>query len=163
MLWGIYFSVKNAYTFILPLCMGQFLFVFLSWLWSLGININRLVFPKIKLNNRLFKKAFYYVSFCSILFTIFFSIEASGLGNNLGKGILEDALALFGVLYVIAIWALLYLVYFIAKNIVAAEQKKIPELFEFIDIMFLLLVIYVGVWIVQPRINKIYSDLPNDS
>jgi hypothetical protein len=54
---------------------------------------------------------------------------------------------------------MLYSLYFVAKTIKTAELQKECTFKDFTEEFILILFYPIGLWIIQPRINKIYKDL----
>ncbi len=50
-----------------------------------------------------------------------------------------------------------YLFYFAAKALTSAENGKRTSLGDYIGVMFWLMIGW-GVWVIQPRVNKVYED-----
>jgi hypothetical protein len=53
---------------------------------------------------------------------------------------------------------LFYLLYFVSKNLVLAETKKPVSFYEYAGPLFLLWFFPVGVWFIQPRINRLFEE-----
>ena len=51
----------------------------------------------------------------------------------------------------------IYIVYFAAKTLKTIELNKEFKFKELSRVFFLILFLPIGIWFIQPRINKIYS------
>ncbi|MNL47293.1 hypothetical protein D3C87_1700740 [compost metagenome] len=75
---------------------------------------------------------------------------------------MSAALLLIIPLHLFSIFCLIYTLYFNAKSLKAVETRKPVTFSDFAGEFFLLWFFPVGVWIIQPRINKIFSEDPYD-
>lgn len=60
-------------------------------------------------------------------------------------------------LALIAVICMLYMVDFVAASLLAAESRRMPRFREYAKPFFLLLLFPLGIWLVQPRLNKLYD------
>lgn len=135
-------------------------FVFMLWIWSICVGLNNLLPNLNRLYLNQFKTIFYfyniYFIYDLITSNIIFSSLLSSKINFLEEiqrftsfsNIFLDLLSLF---------SLIYFVYFSAKTIQTIELNKELKFKEFSRVFFLILFLPVGIWFIQPRINKIYS------
>lgn len=118
-------------------------FCFLAWLWSMGSFLSSITQPASRLNVGLFRLALVYPPLYIVAFLTLF----------------EHSLpALFLViipLHLFAMFCMLYTLYFVSKSLVLAEKGE-PG--AFIGSFFLIWFFPVGVWIIQPRINRLYAE-----
>jgi hypothetical protein len=64
-------------------------------------------------------------------------------------------------LHLFAMVCMFYLSYFVAKSLVLAETSKPASFSDYAGPFFLLWFCPVGIWIVQPRVNRLYSGRKN--
>src|SRR6266496_5324966 len=64
-------------------------------------------------------------------------------------------------LHVFAMVCMFYLLYFVSKSLVLAETSKPASFYDYAGPFFLLWFFPVGIWIVQPRVNRLYSERKN--
>ena len=117
---------------IYPLIVGHFLAEYLP--------------NKIKLNN-----SFFLINF----FIVFASYSLIAIISD-GKGMVFNGLAAIPFLY--NFYAFVYFCAFPAKIIKSIELNKEAELGEYIADFFLILFLPIGIWFIQPRINKIVQN-----
>lgn len=114
-------------------------------LWPLLVanELQQLLPKKIQLNFNLFLvNAFVWLAF---LFGSIIIID--------GPGITFTGLSAVPVLYVI--FAYLYFLAFPAKILNSIEKQRTASLAEYIGDFFLVLFLPLGIWFLQPRINKV--------
>ncbi len=125
---------------------GLFGFLFYFWFWSLGSFLNSIVHPRLRLSYGFFCFAVVYPAVYVLAFMLF-------LQNHLPL--------LFAVvipLHLLAMFCMIYPLYFISKNLVLAETGKSASFSDYAGPFFLFWFFPVGVWFVQPRINRLYAD-----
>lgn len=115
----------------------------LAWLWSMGSFLSSITPQASRLNVRFFRLALVYPPLYIVAFLTLF----------------EHSLpALFLViipLHLFAMFCVLYTLYFVSKSLVLAERG---ESSSFMGPFFLIWFFPVGVWIIQPRVNRLYAE-----
>ncbi len=53
-----------------------------------------------------------------------------------------------------------YSLYFVAKNLAMAEKQEKVAFYDYAGPFFLLWFFFIGVWVIQPRINKMFASEP---
>src|SRR6266704_1240524 len=131
--------------------MVLFTFCFIGWFWSLGVFLRAIVDPALRLKMGFFRFAVIYVLlYVPIFFALFDSITVHP--------------AVFGIifpLHLFAVYCMFYLLYFVSKSLVLAESGKPVSFYDYSGPFFLLWFFPVGIWIVQPRINRLYEQNGN--
>ncbi|HEY3939956.1 MAG TPA: hypothetical protein VGL97_21185 [Bryobacteraceae bacterium] len=115
----------------------------LAWLWSVGSFLNSIVQPSLRLNMSLF----YFTLTIPLLYAAFSLVQSE---NSL------PAVVRITLQVLVAVCAI-YDIGFVADSLVRAETDK-PASFSDLAPLSLLIWLYVlGVWFVQPRINRLYA------
>ncbi len=60
----------------------------------------------------------------------------------------------------LALFCMFYVLYFNAKSLKSVELQRIATMNDYIGEFFLLWFSVIGIWLLQPRINQIFSDKP---
>jgi len=122
-------------------------FVYSFWIYSIGIYLFRINQKGFNLTR--FKISFFFLIFYFIFFLLLFAFIKVDT-------VFESAWAIgFVMLHLIAIFCYLYCSYFNAKLLNSIEQTKNVGINEILGDIFLILFFPLGVWFVQPRVNKI--------
>ncbi len=119
---------------------------FLLWLWSLGSFLVSVVPAALKLK----KKFFIFTILCSVIYAplsvaLFQSIDRKLL-------IITIPLHLFGG------FCMLCNLYFVAEGLVIAETGERASFWDCLGPFLLLFFAVIGVWFIQPRINRLYAE-----
>jgi len=54
------------------------------------------------------------------------------------------------------LFCIYYALYFLSKSLVLAETGKAPSLFAHLLLWFLFYFVPIGIWFIQPRINRLF-------
>jgi len=140
-------SPENSLKVGLPVWMAIVLstFCILGWFWALGLFLNSIVVPPLRLRVGLFRFALLYPALYIVLFMAFF-----GSTNPL----------LFAViipLHLLAMFCMFYCLYFVSKSLVLAETGKPASFSDYAGPFFLMWFYPLGVWFIQPRVNRLYA------
>jgi len=104
----------------------------------------------VKLELRL-KSGFFRVALIYLPFYLVFNIATF---QSFSPGLLELILPL----HLFVMICMFYLLYFVSKSLVMAETNKPASFCDYAGPFFLLWFFPVGIWIVQPRVNRLYSE-----
>lgn len=124
------------------------------WYWSIGIGLQKQIPENLKLNTNTFKICFLITLLFPIILSCLFAYIFSDPENFLN--FVSPIFVLYLVpLYIIAFLCSIYNMYFIAKTLKTAELKKQVKFGEFVGEFFIVMFYYVGIWVLQPKINEI--------
>ncbi len=140
---------------IFPIIMILFMGVFFGWFWSIAIGLQRKVPTNIKMKTKKFKIFFFIPLFYMLCISLFIGglingIIQNGVENSSGVGI-------FGIilpLHLLSMFGMFYSMYFVAKTFKTVELQKEVSFGDFAGEFFMLWFYFIGVWILQPKINK---------
>ena len=129
---------------IVQLLAALFLCVYFGWLYSLGVNLHKKLPSSVKMNLKKFKWRF-FVSIAVMLLTG----VLAGTDN-------EIAFVVMLIPSLVLAYCIFYCYYFIAKALKAVESQEPNE--DFLGEFFYLWFFPIGVWLIQPRVNKIFDE-----
>ncbi|MGN6294763.1 MAG: hypothetical protein ACTHMV_18585 [Chitinophagaceae bacterium] len=130
---------------------------FLGWFYTLGVNLYKKIPDTVQMNLMRFK-LFLIIPFVYILFLLLFFF------NTFGKTVVDEGQAVVrGVEFIILLhlfcmFCLFYCLYFNAKALKAAEWQRPVTFSDFAGEFFLLWFFPFGIWILQPRINRLFAE-----
>jgi hypothetical protein len=125
--------------------MLLFVVSFAGWLWSMGSFLSVISEPALRLNIHFFRFA---VIFAGVCLPTFFAFP---LGRKPMLAILVVPIFLFALFC----WAYAY--YFVSKSLVTVEKGRAVTRKDYEPTFLLFLVGFLGVWVIQPRINRLYA------
>lgn len=137
------------------LCMA----VYLGWIYTLGTQLVKKLPPGVRMNVGVFKilLAIPAVYITSIAVMIGFLPEMPALASD------EDAMKTIQLilpLHLFSMFCMFYSIYFNAKALRSAELKRKVSFSDFTGEFFLFWFFPVGIWLLQPRINKLFEAAP---
>lgn len=132
---------------IVQLLSLPFTIIYFLWIWTLGTELNKNVEKSIRTSAILFKT--------SMLFLFFYILGMLLIGFS--EINISDIFPLLKVVHYPAIFCIFYIYYFVSKNLITVEKSKKAVFSEFTGHIFLLWFFPVGIWIIQPRVNKIFA------
>jgi len=122
-----------------------FMLCLVAWLWSMGSFLNSIGQPTSRLRLGFFRFALLYPAVYIIIFINFFGTTRPAL------------LALIFPLHFFAMFCLFYDLYFVSKSLALVETGKLVSFYDYAGSFFLLTFFPIGVWFIQPRINRLYA------
>jgi|SRR5690554_692363 len=129
-----------------------------GWLWSIGMGFQNKIPVNVKLKVKRFK-LFFFIPFIYILiFILIFSfilLNVISMNPNPNLGLIALLFAIIFPLHLFSIFCIFYTFYFIAKTIKTVELQRDVVFADFIGEFFMLWFYPVGIWILQPKINKL--------
>lgn len=138
------FSFFYFFPVIMIITMGSLLW----WFWSIGSGLQPMILEELRPNLAFFKVT---VLFPIVYFMLFFGFifnAITGMRPNFYLLILLVPMHFF------TIFCMFYNFYFVAKTFKTAELQRKAEFGDYIGEFFLLWFYFIGVWFIQPKVNK---------
>jgi len=139
-------SLFNKYDVLFLLLNALMMCIFLAWCWAMGSFLNSIAPLGLRLKMRFFRFALVYPALYLVLFAIAFE------SNKLVLILLIFPLHFF------AMFCLFYNFYFVSKSLVTVETGKPAPFYDYAGPFFLLWFFPIGIWTIQPRINRLYAE-----
>lgn len=140
---------------VIPIMTIFFSVIYFGWFWSVAVGLDKEIPEELKLNLGRFKASSIFAFSYLVLIMAVMSFIFPALLTMLGV-----PPAIFGVVFILhllAMFCMFYNLYFVAKTIKTAETQKAVSFGDFVGEFFMLWFFPVGVWILQPLINKLVS------
>lgn len=148
--------VNNFKSF--PVSLILFSFIHYIWFWSVAIGLQNKIPDNLKVNLKKFKLFF----FIPIIYIIILSFLISRGFNELISGNLKENIRLIGIYAAIiipfhffSIFCIIYTIYCVSKIFKTALLQRETNFSDFIGEFFLIWFFPVGIWVIQPQINKL--------
>jgi hypothetical protein len=146
---------------IFPIIMSLYVGLFFGWFWSIGIGLQKYIPTDIKMKIKKFK-IFFFIPLIYILFLLVIigtSFYGFSSGSNAVGGIVGKMLFVVIPMHLFSMFCIFYLLYFVSKTIKTTELKRTVTFSDFIGEFFMIWFFPIGIWFIQPRINKITSEI----
>lgn len=144
-----------------PIMMIIFMGVFFGWFWSVAIGLQSKVPEDIKMKVKKFK-TFFFIPMAYILFiTLFMGIQMNGLMTNETEpsgGLIGGLVAVIIPLHLFSMFCIFYSLYFVTKTFKTVELQREVKFSDFVGEFFMIWFYPIGIWIVQPKINKMIEE-----
>lgn len=164
--WGVPIIV-NFFTFgnpallfkLFPLQMVFFGIGTWGWIWAIAVELNPYLPPNTGLSARKFKLLF------SIPIT-YLAIILIGLSTPIFQGFGGEGSALSGfegiliLVHLVSVVIVFYGLNFAAKTVKSVELNRTARFSDYSGEFFLIWFSVFGYWILQPRLNRIISNMP---
>jgi len=126
----------------------------LAWYGVLGTRLSNRAPESVRMSAALFRAALgyafvYLAIYCSVPWIAFGSFGPT------------PGFAMLGVivpLHLLAMVCMLYVLYFVARSLRMAETQQNATFYDYSGPFFLLWFFPIGVWVIQPRINRMFAD-----
>jgi len=153
-------SAFNSFKFfsvIMFFCTGTLF----GWFWAVATWLQKLVPANVKMKVGKFKVFFfiplvYLICICFFVFSVMPGF-ATGNVNNIAP--FAFMFAIIFPVHLFSMFCIFYCLYFVAKTIKTVELQREVSFADFAGEFFLSWFFFVGVWILQPRINKLADQL----
>lgn len=146
-------SAYFSYYYVAPVITLIGLTLLFVWYWTVGVNIFQKL-PQGMIMHLTRFKVLLLVSFCLLILTfcLQFLIPNALSGDNPA-----DWFFLLFVPQILSMPCMFYCIYFIAKALKASEVNRTVTSSDYSSEFLMLLFLPVGVWFIQPRINKLFD------
>lgn len=124
-----------------------------GWMWAAGMLLNKNLPEELRLNTVFFKICFFYpLIYLPIFFIILFAY--------LPPHSVMFPLAIIAIIpfHIFAVFCSFYCYYFVARVIKTNEMGRHTTVSDYIAEIFMIWFYFIGIWILQPKINKMISD-----
>lgn len=138
---------------LLTLCTMS---IFFFWLYTLATNLNRKLPDVMPMNINRFK-VFWAIPFLYIVLIyafMMFTIPFISNGNIPNPFIF----LLIFPLHLFSMFCIFYCLYFVAKSLKAVELQRKVSSGDYIGEFFTLWFFPIGIWFIQPRVNKLFAE-----
>jgi len=125
-----------------------FIAVLFGWFYTIGVNLTKKLPDTAKMNMTKFKLFMLILIFHIFFFYMFVHFR---MQPNTATIVVIVILNLFSM------FCIPYCIYFNAKALKTIELQRLVTFRDYVGEFFFLLFFPIGIWIIQPRINKIFD------
>jgi len=148
--------IFNRFKFI-PLIILLFMGLTFVWFWSVGIGLQKRVPENVTMKVKKFKVFLFIPMIYMFILGVLLSFASNGLfefGSKPNWGLIGGLFTVIVLLHLFSVFCIFYSLYFVAKTIKTAELQRAVEFGDFVGEFFLIWFYPIGIWIIQPRVNK---------
>lgn len=132
-----------------------------GWFWSVAIGLQNKIPANVTMKIKKFKIFFFIPLSYIILISIFIGFGASQLGQideTPNAGLILSIFAMIIPLHLFSMFCIFYSLYFVAKTYKTVELQREVSFSEFAGEFFLIWFYPIGIWIIQPKVNKLIEN-----
>jgi hypothetical protein len=157
-------SFMLGYFRLFPIMMVVFMGIFFGWFWAIAIGLQKKIPANVKMKTGKFKIFFFIPFIYILLISIGVGVMMNGLmgeasdsvGVASGPAVMAGAItAIILPLHLFSMFCIFYCLYFVSKTLKTAELQRETTFSDFAGEFFMIWFYPIGIWIVQPRINKL--------
>ncbi len=153
------FQYMKFFPLIMLISVGSYF----GWFWSVATGCQNKIPGGIKMKVRKFKVFFFIPLVYIISVLVLVIIGTNGMLESTGKPSISFVLGLTGIIvpmHLFSMFCIFYSVYFTAKTLKTVELQREVKFADFVAEFFLIWFYPVGVWILQPKVNRLAEESP---
>lgn len=155
-----------SYFSIFPVIMALYLYVLFGWFYSVAVGLQSQLPEGVKLNVNRFKIFFFIPVIYLLVIFIGMAVLFNSIDIDSGEPPFSFESAGIGVVIIIplhlfSMFCIFHTMYFCAKTLKSVELGRMARSGDYIGEFFLFWFWFIGVWILQPRINKLAASTPD--
>lgn len=144
-----------------PMILILFVAIFFGWFWSMAIGLQHKIPATIKMNVKRFKFFFFvpliYILLLSFLMSNFLNSSLTTMQESEVVSIIPYFTIIIPM-HLFSMFCMFYMLYFVSKTIKTVELQRELRFSDFAGEFFLLWFYFIGIWIIQPKINKMVAN-----
>ncbi len=141
---------------IFPVLMLLYIGVLFGWLWSVGVFLSKKLPADAPMPSGLFKGAV-IIPTLYIIFICWFVAKLMW-GDEMSELFIQENLAVILTAHFTSMLCIFFILYFNAKALKSVELQRPALLGDYIGEFFLFWFFPIGLWFLQPRINKVLEE-----
>lgn len=147
---------------ILAILLTGYLMVYFGWMFAIATELQKLIVPEIHMKVSKFK-VFWTVPLVYFFVLLFLMGSAATSKEFVGPDEIFGGLFFWFIFFhLFAMLGVFYSLYFCAKSLATAEAQKPLRFIEVVPDLVLFWMLPVGIWVLQPRLNKLMAARPEE-
>jgi hypothetical protein len=148
------FDDMSTSKIIWAISMLLFVAIYFSWFWVMGINLYPKLPPTVNLNLSRFK----LFMFIPAVYIVIISLVLGGISIGTQGDRTSGYAAIILPIHLFSMFCIFWCLAFVAKSLKAVELQRPVTFSDYAGEFFLIWFFPIGVWFIQPRINKMFDD-----
>lgn len=147
-----------------PLIFSISMCAFFGWFWAIAMEFQKKLPESLRLKLTKFKVLFlismtYLVGILFLLTNFNTIIYYARTYDEHNTYLFLIALVIIIVLHLFSVFGIFYSMYFVAKTIKTVELQREVRFGDFIGEFFMIWFYFIGIWILQPKVNQLAEEL----
>ena len=153
-------NVPSTLLFLFPVMMIVIIGLFFGWFYSLGTNLHKKLPPTATMSLIRFKIFLFVPVVYLFLISVFTIVMVTNPSTEWQPN--PAIVAVVIPLHLLSMFSIFYCLYFIAKALKSVEWQKSVTFSDFVGEFFMIWFYPFGIWMLQPRINKLFDTSVDD-
>lgn len=142
---------------LLMAVVGLYVVIHFGWMFTVATELQKMIAPEIPMKIKKFLVFWTFPLLYFSAFAILLGAAAASIEIVAPEQILSDYFPWFLMAHLTAMLGIFYSNYFCAKTLGTAEQQKPLRFIDTVPDMVLFWMLPVGIWVLQPRLNKLLA------
>jgi hypothetical protein len=138
------------------ICTLVFVLTFLGWYLSMGV----FLFPKLPPNAGLNFTRFIWFVIIPAVYLVFVIVFLGGYSIGTDGDSTGGLAVIIVPLHLFCMYCMFWCLVFVAKSLKTVELQRPVTFSDYAGEFFLLWFFPIGIWFIQPRLNKLFADTP---
>ena len=154
-------KIMSNYMKFFPMIMVLFMVIFFGWFWSVAIGLQNKVPKNVTMKVKKFKVFFFIPMVYMVFILLFMAFAINELISNSGElnvVFIGSMVAVIVPLHLFSMFCIFYTLYFVAKAFKTVELQREVKFSDFAGDFFMIWFYPIGIWIIQPKINKFVEE-----
>jgi hypothetical protein len=130
--------------------------IFFGWFYALGTNLHKKLPESVSMNLNRFK--FFLLVPVIYLLLICLIVSFAFTDQEIVANYFAASAIIIVPLHLFSMFCIFYCLYFISKELKSVEWQRPVTFSDYVGEFFLIWFFPVGIWIIQPRINKLFDE-----
>lgn len=142
----------SSFPFLITYVLG----LYFAWFYAIGVNLHKKLPKTVNLSLGRFK----FFLFTPIIYAVLLFAFTFTTFSNMSVDTQIDPLIFLWIvpLHFFAVYCIFYCLYFVAKSLKSVELQRPVDFNDYAGEFFLIWFYPIGIWFIQPRINKLNSE-----
>jgi hypothetical protein len=149
----------TVFLFSFPFLITYVLGLYFAWFYVLGVNLHKKLPQTVNLSLGRFK----FFLFAPVVYAVFLFVFMFVTFSDMSVDSQIDPLIFLWILpfHFFAVYCIFYCLYFVAKSLKSVELQRPVDFNDYAGEFFLIWFYPIGLWFIQPRINKLFDSNNN--
>jgi len=128
--------------------------IFFGWFWTLAVNL----YPKLPTDSKLNLNRFKLFMLIPFVYIVAISFLFGGISIGTEGDSTGGYAAIIFPIHIFSMFCIFWCLAFVAKSLKSVELQRTVTFSDYAGEFFLIWFFPIGVWFIQPRINKMFGD-----
>ena len=143
-----------------PVIMFIIMFGYMGWIYSIGAGFQKLLPEHVKMPLKTFTTFLVIAGLNLVAFSVFITFAVNDISDSVQSGSTPSlsylqVIPIFILTNLFSLFCIVYSFYFAAKTLKSVELQRDAYSEHYLGYLFLFWFSIIGIWIIQPKVNKL--------